>query len=109
MPDVVPLFDGVDEPPAPEVEPEEEEFTPAQRLLIDLGKTAEEALDSDVWTPEFWETMTKAEKTAHEALGALWEASEDGTFCTCEVCITRTVLQAIMPTITTYVEGAPQD
>lgn len=102
MSDVVQLFDQGES----EVE---DEFTAAQRLLIDLRAKANQSLDSEVWTPEFWETMERVEKDTHAALGALWEASEDGTFCTCEVCITRTVLEAVMPTITEYVEGISQD
>lgn len=90
----------------------EDEFTPEQRLLINLQKRAEEALSSPVWTPEFQQAMEEAENSAHDALGALWAASEDGTFCTCEVCITRTVLQAVMPVVTGHVDAllaTPQD
>jgi len=107
MSEIVQLFEDDEDDAGDEVEE-------AQRFLNELIERADAALSSRVWTPEFWETLTEAEKGAHAALGALWQGSEDGTFCTCEVCITRTVLQAVMPTITKHLEtvvpeGRPQD
>jgi len=105
MGDVTPLFNGSDHGHRPE----DSEVSEVAEFLTEIAEKALQAQDSDVWTPEFWEDLSKAEATAREALGALWEASEDGMYCSCETCIVRVVLEAVMPTITGFVEGCRQD
>ena len=108
MGSVTPLFGGSDHDRF-DLRPDDEEVSEVIEFLMEVAEKALRAQNSPAWTPEFWDDLSKAESTAREALGALWEASEDGTYCTCETCIVRVVLEAVMPTITEFVEALTQD
>lgn len=107
MTDVVHLFSGN----AVEGDSDdlEDERSHATQILLRQSEKARTSLRSPVWTPEFWDRLYEAEQGAHIALMALWESASDGRFCDCEACITRVVLEAVMPTITQYVEEISTD
>jgi len=82
-----------------------DELCDAARVLRDVSAGSASVHDSDVWTQEFWEDLSVAETHAQDALDALWEASSSGSACACGVCITRLVLEVVMPVITGHVES----
>jgi hypothetical protein len=66
--------------------------------------TFEQAVSAPVWDLEFWMALKDAQQDASKALSAMREEliNNDGT-CICDTCITRTVLEAVWPTMTEQV------
>lgn len=64
----------------------------------------EEAISSPIWDSHFWDAFEEAEEDAREALRSLWEKALQEGECSCDTCVVRTVLEAIVPIFTREVD-----
>ena len=53
-----------------------------------------------IWDTTFWDALQVGEDRAKEALMALYEEADEGSGCTCDTCMVRTVLESIWPELT---------
>lgn len=61
------------------------------------------ALSAPIWDAPFWDALTEGEEAAKIALGELYEESFESEGCCCDVCVVRTVLEAVWPVLTDQV------